>query len=183
MASEEKHYSAEFKTRIAKQAEGQSHEELEALAENNEIPVSAILTWRAQYQKEGEKAFRTENVAVSDRSGDSDTVEVEVNNENVDSGFKYGVMLDDLNIKRLTFWSVVGIILVVIFVKALVEMYQYNTQVTREKIAAESVYYDLNQLREQANQRLSSFGVVDAEEGIYHIPIDSAMNEIANEGN
>ncbi len=88
-------------------------------------------------------------------------------------------MLDQLNYKRLTFWSVFGTILVLIFVQALFEMNKYNERITQERVSAESEFYQVNDLRKEAQQQLESFGVVDLENGIYRIPIDSAINQMA----
>lgn len=41
---------------------------------------------------------------------------------------------------------------------------------------------DMESMRRQVNQRLESFGWVDEEEGVAHIPIDRALAIIAEEG-
>ena len=84
--------------------------------------------------------------------------------------------------KRLTFWSVLGTILVIIFVQALFEMYQYNELTTRQRVSAASgEHYQANQLKKEAEERLNSFGVVNLEEGVYRMPIDSVINSMAVE--
>lgn len=41
---------------------------------------------------------------------------------------------------------------------------------------------DLNQYRQQDNARLSSYGYIDQKNGIVHIPIDQAMDQIVKQG-
>jgi hypothetical protein len=89
-------------------------------------------------------------------------------------------MFDKLNYKRLIFWSAFGIILVAIFVQALLEMYQYNVQTLENRVVGDGEFYKVNRLKVDAREHLNTFGVVDLEEGIYRIPIDSAINDIAD---
>lgn len=184
MANEEQNYTSEFKTKVATKALEQDKQNLDKLSDKYEVPVSQILKWTVQLEKEGSDAFNEEMQAEAGESEahieDHESVDVEVENPDIAESISFGVMHDDLNYKRLIFWSVLGVILVSIFVKGLVEMYQYNTSVSRDRISEESQYYQIKQLNEDAQETLNSFGVVDPEAGIYRIPIDSAMNDIAN---
>ncbi|NGP77136.1 hypothetical protein G3570_10860 [Balneolaceae bacterium YR4-1] len=184
MANEEQNYTSEFKTKVATKALEQDKQNLDRLSDKYEVPVSQILKWTVQLEKEGADAFKEEVQPESSDSEshieDHESVDVEVDNPDIAESISFGVMHDDLNYKRLIFWSVLGMILVAIFVKGLVEMYQYNTTVSRDRISEESQYYQIKQLNEEAQETLNSFGVVDPEAGIYRIPIDSAMNDIAN---
>lgn len=184
MASEDNNYTPEFKAKVAREALDQNKQNLDRLAKKHDVLVSVILDWTVKFEKHGEDAFA--DSGSGDKGKDKQTTaeeeevqDVEISDDNVAESISYGVMADNLNYKRLAFWSVLGVILVLIFVQALVEMYQYNTQVTRERISAQSEYYEVNRINNEAEETLSSFGVVDPEEGIYRIPIDSAMNEMA----
>lgn len=182
MASEEQHYTPEFKKKVAEKALEQDEKNLDALSGEFDLPVSVILMWTEEYKKEGADAWDKEvSPTQSEKAGDEMEVEVEITDPEIADSVDTGVMLDRLNIKRLAFWSILGIILVLIFIQSLYEMNQYNTQVTQQRVSAESQYYQVNQLKEEARNRLSSFGVVDLENGIYRIPIDSAINEMASE--
>ncbi len=180
MASEEKNYSAAIKKEVAQKALDQNKKNLDKLSDKYDVPVSVILMWATELEKGGEEVFETaeEDDHASTEQEVSD-VDVEITDEKVADSVFHGVMLDQLNIKRLVFWSVFGIVLVLIFVIGLFEMYQYNVQVTQERVSAESEYYQANQLKREAQEELESFGVVNPEEGIYRIPIDSAINEMA----
>ena len=181
MASEENQYTAAFKIEVAQKALEQSKKNLDKLSDRYDVPVSVILMWTTEYEKGGEDAFETveeEEQAVEHESSD---VDVEITDQKVAQSVDHGVMDDQLNYKRLVFWSVFGIILVLIFVKALYEMNQYNVQTVQERVSADSEYYQANQMKRQAQDRLDSFGVVDLENGIYRIPIDSAISQIADD--
>lgn len=180
MASDEQTYSAEFKKEVAQKALDQSKKNLDKLAKEYDVPVSVILMWATELEKGGEDVFETSEEKPTEASDESsDEFDVEISDGQVAESVEHGVMADKLNYKRLVFWSVFGTVLVVIFVQALFEMYQYNMQVTQERVSSESEYYQVNQMKKEAREELDSFGVVDLENGIYRIPIDSAINKMA----
>lgn len=181
MASEEEKYSAEFKKEVAQKALDQSKKNLDKLAKSYDVPVSLILMWATELEKGGDDVFEVSESAGEPKKAESEDtdVDLEISNERVANSVEHGVMDDKLNYKRLIFWSVFGTILVVIFVRGLIEMYQYNMQVTQERVSSESEYYQVNQMKKEAQEQLDSFGVVDLENGTYRIPIDSAINNMA----
>lgn len=181
MASNEEKYSADFKKEVAQKALDQSKKNLDKLAKKYNVSVSVILMWATELEKGGEDVFETEEQTEEVRSSEetSENVDVEIDDDQVAHSVDHGVMADKLNYKRLIFWSVFGTVLVIIFVRALFEMYQYNMQVTQERVSSDSEYYQVNQMKKEGQQQLESFGVVDLENGIYRIPIDSAINQMA----
>lgn len=178
-----KHYSPQFKRKVAREALDRNRENLDRLSEQYDVPVSLILTWAVELEKHGAEAFREEEAAGAGGGEEEETMEVNISDERVADSLGMGAMLDHHNYKRLIFWSVLGMVLFVIFVQALYELYQYDTQLIREEVAASSEYYQVRQLEDEALRQLESFGVVDPEEGIYHIPIDSAMERMVRENN
>lgn len=185
MANEEQNYTSEFKVKVASEALEQDKENLDSLSDKYDVPVSTILTWTVELEKGAIDLLDTSQEPKNTEShiADRESVNVEVDDPEVAESISYGVMHDKLNYNRLAFWSILGMILVVIFVKGLMEMYQYNLDVTKDRVSEGSEYYQVNQLKREAEETLSSFGVVDPEEGIYRIPIDSAMNDIASQSN
>jgi transposase-like protein len=182
MASEEKKYTAEFKKKIALQALDQSKKNLDKLSEKHDVPVSVILMWATELEKGGEDVFEeTKEKEQQHKIEDDNEADVEITDSRVADSVQHGVMLDQLNIKRLVFWSVFGTGIVIVFVIGLIEMYQYNQQVTQDRVSAESEYYQANQMKREAQEQLNSFGVVNLENGTYRIPIDSAITEIAGD--
>lgn len=181
MASQDKQYSPEFKAKVASEALDQNKKNLDGLSEKHDVPVSLILTWATKFEKDP-KVFEKETTeqAPSQPDSDEDTVvDVEIDDEKVSHSISYGVMGDELDYKKLAFWSILGIIFVIIFVQLLKEMYDQTTQINLNELSAQSQYYDVTEQKEQAQKRLDSFGVVDIEQGIYRIPIDSVMNDMA----
>lgn len=181
MEGEEKKYTPEFKKEVAQKALDQSKKNLDQLSEKYDVPVSLILMWATELEKGGEEFFESAEEEAGEHISEESEVDVEIEDSRVTDSLNYGVMLDQLNYKRLTFWSVLGVILVLIFVIGLFEMYQYNERLTQEAVSAESQYYQANQLKREARNQLDSFGVIDLENDVYRIPIDSAISEIAAE--
>lgn len=180
MASEEKNYSAEFKKEVAQKALDQSKKNLDKLSKKYDVPVSVILMWATELEKGGEEAFKTTDKPEEEPEGVTE-VDLEITDKKIADSVEHGVMFDRLNYKRLVFWSVFGSILVLIFVQALFEIYQYNERVIQERVSAESEYYQAVQLKKEAQQQLESFGVVSLENQIYRIPVDSAISEMAGD--
>jgi transposase-like protein len=180
MANEKQNYSADFKKEVAQKALDQSKKNLDKLSKKYDVPVSVILMWATELEKGGEDVFETEEEEDTSSHEQSDEgISVEVTDEQLADSVEHGVMQDKLNYKHLIFWSVFGTTLVVIFVWGLIQMYQYNTGVTQDRVSSESEYYQVNQMKREARQQLDSFGVVDLENGTYRIPIDSAINKVA----
>ena len=181
MSNGDKQYSAEFKAEVAKAAIDQGKKNLDQLSKKYDVPVSTILTWAVQLEKNAEFVFEASEQPemVEDHIGDQEEVDVEVTDDKIAESLEYGVMSDRLNIRRLMFWSVLGTVLVILFVVALQEMHEYNTLVTQEAASGSTEFYQVNQQKREATETLNSFGVVDLENGIYRIPIDSAINEVA----
>lgn len=180
MANEKQNYSADFKKEVAQKALDQSKKNLDKLSKKYDVPVSLILMWATELEKGGEDIFETEeDKDTSTPKEPTKNIDLEVTGEELADSVEHGVMEDKINYKRLIFWSVFGTILVIVFVRGLYEMYQYNTEVTQDRVSSESEYFQINQMKEEARQQLDSYGVVDLENGTYRIPIDSAINEMA----
>ena len=92
-----------------------------------------------------------------------------------------GVTDDRLNYKKLFFWSVLGTAAIAIVVTVLINIYEYTIFTATQRAGAASQYYDVQELRDKEQETLGSFGLIDADRGIYHIPIDSAISLIAEE--
>lgn len=179
MASEDNKYTSSFKKEVAQKALDQSKKNLDKLSDHYDVPVSVILMWATELEKGGEEVFDSEEEEDESTPGENRTIDMEISDSRVADSIEYGVMLDQLNLKRLVFWSILGTVLVLIFVVALFEINQYNERLIQETTSANSEYYRVNQMKEEAKDQLESFGVVNLENGVYRIPIDSAISEIA----
>ncbi|HLR31277.1 MAG TPA: hypothetical protein VK074_02230 [Fodinibius sp.] len=182
MASEENNYTPEFKKEVAQKALEQSKQNLDTLSEEYGVPVSVILMWAVELEKGGEEVFKKadEETSKTKKEHDTKSIDITISDEEVSNSIEHGVMFDNLDYKRLMFWSVLGIILVIIFIQGLFEMFEYNKQTLEDRVSARSgEFYQSNQLKKEAEEKLTNFGVVNLEEGTYRIPIDSIINNMA----
>ncbi|MAL17471.1 MAG: hypothetical protein CL670_15225 [Balneola sp.] len=173
-------YSSEFKAKVALEAVSQGRSVIEKIAKKHDVSEEEIISWAAQLQDEASQIFTTEAAGDSDH----DLVEhVDITTEDEEFAYAvgHGVMSDTLNYKKLIFWSTLGTSLVVIFVIGLVYFSQYSLFETQKQVSTNSTYSEIKELKAQQDQELNSFGVVDLEEGIYRIPIDSAISKIAQD--
>lgn len=179
----EQQYSSEFKKKVAQKALDQSKKNLDKLSGKYDVPVSVIQMWATELEKGGEDVFEEPQEEAEDHIAEHAEVDVEITDKEIADSIEHGVMFDNLNYKRLIFWCVFGTLLLIIFIQSLFEMFQYNERVMQEKVSEGSEFYQAAQLERDARNQLESFGVVDLDNGTYHIPIDSAINEIAAENN
>lgn len=181
MANEERNYTADFKIKVAKAALEQDKKNLDRLSDKFDVPVSDILTWAVKLEKHSEQVFRDESEmpeSVQSESDETDLVDLEVTDRDIENSIHDGVMKESLNYRRLIFWSVFGTILATIFVFTLKELYEYSSQLNQDQVSSQSEFYEVNKLKREATEQLNSFGVVDSEQGIYRIPIDSAITDV-----
>lgn len=116
-----------------------------------------------------------------DHNSENEEFNINVNDEEFARSVSKGVMDDNPNYSRLLFWSILGTVIFAFFVYILASIYDFNKYLTEQNVSASDNFYQVEQLKEKANKRLTSFGVVDSEKGIYRIPIDSAINEYVEE--
>ena len=98
-----------------------------------------------------------------------------------DESADYGVMYDKINVKSLAFWTLMGIGILVIVVMGVIALYNYNKFQFQESLSVQSEFQDFERFRANQQAHLNTYGVIDEEAEIYHIPIDSAMDLIVNE--
>lgn len=165
MSNESKKFSLDEKAKIAREASDGSVSET---AEQYNLDVSVI----EEFMREtGVETVKTD-------AEDSNDVTLEVTDDFAGS-YDFGVTPDKLNYGRLTFWSIFGTAVILLMIISIMYVYDYSFQSIDEQRSSESIYYDITELKERERVRLDSFGVVDLEEGVYHIPIDSAIARIA----
>lgn len=111
---------------------------------------------------------------------DDDEVTLDVTDDFAKS-IEFGATFDTLNYNRLTFWSVFGTVVILLFIIAVMFMHEYTRTSSLQDRSEQSIYYDIEELKQTDQVKLDSFGVVDPDEGIYRIPIDSAITIIATD--
>lgn len=154
------------KLKIARSADAGGDEAIKSLAAEHNVTEDEIRGWVRE--------MKAGNVT------DDDEVTLDVT-EDFAKSVEYGATFDYLNYNRLTFWSLFGSVVIVLFIVAIMFMHEYTRTSSIQDRSEQSVYYDIEQLNRTDQLKLDSFGVVDPDEGIYRIPIDSAITIIATD--
>lgn len=178
MSDKKKQFTDSEKLSIIQEASDSNREEVEAIAKKYGVTRDEILKWR----HEG-KAFVADRKAGTEILGyghEGEKVYLEANDAFIDSVY-YGAVKDKINYSRLTFWTVVGVVMVVILVTSVIGIYNYTKGSAWQQNYEASEYYELERSRALDQTTLDSYGIVDPEAGIYRIPIDEAINIIVNE--
>lgn len=167
MSKKQKQFTDEEKNSIALKAVSGGDEAVKELSKKHDVSEEEIRNW---IRETGVKPVKEKEEEVSlDAS------------ENFIASVNYGANFDNLNYKRLTFWSIFGIAVIVIFVQSIMFIHDYTKSSAVQLRSEQSQFYNIDELKQNDQETLNSFGVVNAEEGIYRIPIDSAITQIANE--
>ena len=113
----------------------------------------------------------------------SDKNELDLNIETTDAelvaAVKHGVESEGLQMGPIMKWSALGTAVVAIFIVTLLYVGKDAYTNATENTGTTSTYKKIDDLNRDAETILTSYGVVDAEKGIYRIPIEEAMNKIA----
>lgn len=184
MSNEKKSYSREFKAKVVLEAVSGESINPSDVAEKYDVSTNQILSWAQEMDISDSNLEKLARAADSSSSGldeDTDQVELESSDELFISDFEYGVSYDTLNYGRLIFWTVFGTGFVILTVLALQLIFEYSSTTTQQRVSESSEFYQIHELREREQETLSTFGVVDLEEGVYRIPIDSAISRMAQE--
>jgi hypothetical protein len=108
-------------------------------------------------------------------------VELNGKNNQVDPDGTGGYEGKDVNLKGVFLVAAVVVVMIVVIVILLNEFFIISKErITYEQVLApESAA--LRELRAREENLLGSYGVVDAQEGIYRVPIERAMQLLADE--
>lgn len=170
MSNSSKKFTEEEKAAIALKAASGEAGTVQELAEEHGISEEEIKNWMHE----------TGISVVEDDDEDSVTIDV---TEAYGRSVEFGASFDFPNYRRIVFWSAFGTGLVLLIVISVFYVHSYTTNVAADQSAQGSDFYDIQQLQERDSEILNNYGVVDAEEGIYRIPIDQAISETVNENN
>ncbi len=87
-----------------------------------------------------------------------------------------GVTDDVLNIKALTFWSIITVIYMIVMVYGGYQIYTYWGFKSKMDLAINAEYKELNSKISADQEHLNTFGIVNADSGVYRIPIENAFD-------
>jgi hypothetical protein len=183
MSNEKKSYSREFKAKVVLEAVSSETESPRQIAEKYEISLSDLLSWANEMDLADEKLQILKNAAegqITDSSV-SDEVDLDSSNEIFSREIEYGASFDYLNMKRLSFWSIFGTGFVLLTILALISLYHYSTSSTIQQVSEQSEYFEIQDVKVRDQEILSSFGVVDLDNGVYRVPIDSIISRMAQD--
>lgn len=86
----------------------------------------------------------------------------------------------DLNVRLIVLVALIALILLAASVYVVDEFFQISKEEQVEKVVLQPVSAQLRELRSHEDEVLSAYKVIDAANGIYQIPIDRAMEILAN---
>tara|TARA_R110000868_G_scaffold270814_1_gene530293 strand:+ start:522 stop:1061 length:540 start_codon:yes stop_codon:yes gene_type:complete len=173
-------HSAEFKAHTALEALSLSPVELEDFAKKKGVSKDEVVEWVATLKKNSANLFADSNDAHTGHHHASGVnVDLETEDEVLAAAVSHGVNDDNLNYKKLFFWSVFGIGLVVVIIIGLIQFAEASWFKAQKEASINSEYSKIKELKAKDQEILNSYGVVDLEEGTYRIPIDQAINNIA----
>lgn len=171
MSNDSKKFTLEEKTKIALEAASGDRGKMINLAEKHDVTVEEIEKWIRETGVTNVEPTRAE---------DEESLSIIATDEFA-SDYEFGATPDKLNYNRLFFWTIFGTSVILLFIVSIFYVYDYSFQNTGQQSAESSQYYNINQLQETSRERLNSFGVVDLEEGVYRMPIDSAITRIVQD--
>jgi len=167
MSKKQKTFTDEEKNSIALKAVSGGEETIKELSKIHDVSEDEIRNWIHETGVEPSKEKH-------------DEVSLDASEDFIAS-VSYGANFDNLNYRRLIFWSIFGIAVILIFIQSIILIHDYTTSSATQLRSEQSQFYDIDELKQNDQEVLNSFGVVDPEAGIYRIPIDSAITQIANE--
>jgi hypothetical protein len=106
---------------------------------------------------------------------------VETSDHELSNAITIGVNDDIMDFKKLIFWSGLGVGIVTAVVVVWIFASQMFFEQSKANATATSTYYAIDKLYEDANNHIQSYGVLDAEKGVYHIPIEAAIEKITTD--
>lgn len=167
MSKQPNEFTREEKAAIALKALSADADAKQELAKKHGITVEIIDQW-------------IDETGVRHVNDSDETVELESSDSFADS-VEFGAVPDVLNYGRLTFWSVFGTVAVVLMIVAIMAVHDFTITSSEQQRAIDSRYIQIEEIQQRDRTKLESFGLIDPEEGIYRIPIDSAITRIAQE--
>ncbi len=175
--------SAEFKAKIALEALAISDGNFDELAGKHGVSQDEIVAWADQLKKNASTIFTGSTTSTSAVPSEGFVEEFSYNTSDQDflADYDIGVTTDTLNLKRISIWAGSGVVFVTIAIIALVHFADFAITGAQQRASENSEYSEIVKLKADQNEVLNSFGVVDAEKGIYRIPIDKAIEKIAKD--
>lgn len=183
MSNEKKSYTREFKAKVVLEAVSTESDSPQEIADKYEISLTDLLSWANELDLSDDKKQKLSDASEGEvpSSSVADDVDLESADDIFSEEIEYGAAFDYLNIKRLTFWIVFGTGFVLLTIIALINLYHYSTSSTIQQVSEQAEYIEAQEIKMRDQEKLSSFGVVDLENGVYRMPIDSVITRMAQD--
>ncbi len=172
MSKDPKQFRAEEKTAIVEEAIAAGKKNVKEIAEKHDIELELLETWIRE--KDVTYVFEPEDL------DDQESVDLQVTDQFA-SDYEFGATPDHLNYPRLAFWGTFGTLVILLMIFAIFSLHNFTYEGVGQKQSDQSIFYNIEELKERDQVTLDSFGVVDLEEGIYRIPIDSVITQMATD--
>lgn len=173
-------HSAEFKAQVALEAINLPLGEVEDFAKKKGVTKDEVVEWVAALQKNSVNLFTGGDDSHSGHHQVSgENVDLETEDEMLSAAVAHGVNDDELNYKKLFFWTTFGIGLVVFIIAALIPFAQTSLYDAQNEASINSGDSKIKEMKAKDRETLNTYGVVDLEKGVYRIPIEQAINNIA----
>lgn len=174
-------YSSEFKAKVALEVVSENRAVITKVAQKYDVPEEKVKEWTDKLYNDASHIFDDEQAEEFAHGEDfaSENVYISTDDARFHHDVDYGATKDDLNYKKIIFWSSFIVGLVIIMAIGLVYFAQFSLFDAQQKVSSISPASTSVELREKQNKKLNSYGVIDLENGIYKIPIDSAISKIA----
>ena len=98
------------------------------------------------------------------------------------ASFKNDYERRDINAVKVIGYSVAGVLILVVILVLLNDYFLINKDEIVYQTNLKPVSSELRDLRSWENDVLSNYKVLDAEKGVYQIPVERAMQLMAEEG-
>ena len=178
--------SPEFKSRVGYEAALSSKKMIAELAEKYKVSEKEIIDWAESYGgvSAGEEAMelgaQAQGEAHSHDEQEGTDFVIDIADDALYDSVTDGMQDDTMNYKLLGTWITIGIVAVIGLVIIATQLEGYTKFQKMMSAAGQTENLQVNQLEAEQQVRLNSFGVVDPDAGIYHVPIDSAINMMVN---
>ncbi|XWN36017.1 MAG: hypothetical protein ROO71_08630 [Balneola sp.] len=173
-------HSAEFKAQTALEAISLPVGELDDFANKKGVSKDEVIEWVTALKKNSATLFGDgADAHGGHHHASGENVNLETEDDALVAAVSHGVHDDNLNYNKLFFWTTFGTGLVVVIIFGLIQFAEASWFNAQNEASINSEYSKIKELKAKDAETLNSYGVVDLENGTYRIPIDQAINNIA----
>ncbi len=174
-------HSAEFKAQIALEAISLPLGELKEFAKEKGVTEQEVVAWVDALKENSASLFEDGAHSAGHHHASGVDVDLETEDKELAEAVSYGVHNDELNYNKLFFWTTFGTALVIVLIVGLIQFSEVSYFNAQQEASINSDYSEIEQIKAKDQETLNSYGVVDPEAGTYRIPIDQAIEEIAED--